>query len=107
MFGVVFAAVQSDMKRLLAYSSIENIGIIVAGIGLAILFKAYAKPLLAAMGKAVWIRYVLVPGLTDDLADEVGHERDDQRREHLRRDRRDVVGGHQRDQGLPLRARSP
>ena len=49
LFGVVFAAVQSDMKRLLAYSSIENIGIIVAGIGLAILFKAYGKTLLAAV----------------------------------------------------------
>ena len=41
LFGVVFAAVQTDMKRLLAYSSIENIGIIVAGIGLAMLFTAY------------------------------------------------------------------
>jgi formate hydrogenlyase subunit 3/multisubunit Na+/H+ antiporter MnhD subunit len=49
LFGVVFAAVQSDMKRLLAYSSIENIGIIVAGIGLVILFKSYGKPLLAAI----------------------------------------------------------
>ncbi len=49
LFGVIFATVQSDMKRLLAYSSIENIGIIVAGIGLTILFKAYAKPLLAAI----------------------------------------------------------
>jgi formate hydrogenlyase subunit 3/multisubunit Na+/H+ antiporter MnhD subunit len=49
LFGVIFAAVQSDMKRLLAYSSIENIGIIVAGIGLAILFKAYDKTLLAAI----------------------------------------------------------
>ncbi len=49
LFGVVFAAVQTDMKRLLAYSSIENIGIIVAGIGLAILFKAYGKTLLAAI----------------------------------------------------------
>ena len=49
LYGVVFAAVQSDMKRLLAYSSIENIGIIVAGIGLAILFKAYDKTLLAAI----------------------------------------------------------
>jgi len=37
------------MKRLLAYSSIENIGIIVAGIGLAVLFKAYGKTLLAAI----------------------------------------------------------
>jgi len=46
---VVFAAVQTDMKRLLAYSSIENIGIIAAGIGLAILFHAYDKGLLAAI----------------------------------------------------------
>jgi formate hydrogenlyase subunit 3/multisubunit Na+/H+ antiporter MnhD subunit len=49
LFGVIFAAVQTDMKRLLAYSSIENIGIIVAGIGLTILFKAYDKTLLAAL----------------------------------------------------------
>jgi formate hydrogenlyase subunit 3/multisubunit Na+/H+ antiporter MnhD subunit len=49
LFGVIFAAVQTDMKRLLAYSSIENIGIIVAGIGLAMLFKAYDKPILAAI----------------------------------------------------------
>jgi formate hydrogenlyase subunit 3/multisubunit Na+/H+ antiporter MnhD subunit len=49
LFGVVFAAAQTDMKRLLAYSSIENIGILVAGIGLALLYTAYAKPLLAAI----------------------------------------------------------
>ena len=49
LFGVVFAAAQTDMKRLLAYSSIENIGIIVAGIGLAIVFKSYGKTLLAAI----------------------------------------------------------
>jgi formate hydrogenlyase subunit 3/multisubunit Na+/H+ antiporter MnhD subunit len=49
LFGVIFATVQTDMKRLLAYSSIENIGIIVAGIGLAILFKSYDKTLLAAL----------------------------------------------------------
>ena len=49
LFGVIFAAAQSDMKRLLAYSSIENIGIIVAGIGLTILFKAYDKTLLSAI----------------------------------------------------------
>jgi formate hydrogenlyase subunit 3/multisubunit Na+/H+ antiporter MnhD subunit len=49
LYGVIFAAAQTDMKRLLAYSSIENIGIIVAGIALAILFKTYDKPLLAAI----------------------------------------------------------
>jgi formate hydrogenlyase subunit 3/multisubunit Na+/H+ antiporter MnhD subunit len=49
LFGVIYATVQTDMKRLLAYSSIENIGIIVAGIGLTILFKANGKTLLAAI----------------------------------------------------------
>jgi formate hydrogenlyase subunit 3/multisubunit Na+/H+ antiporter MnhD subunit len=49
LFGVIFATVQTDMKRLLAYSSIENIGIIFVGIGLTILFKSYDKTLLAAI----------------------------------------------------------
>jgi formate hydrogenlyase subunit 3/multisubunit Na+/H+ antiporter MnhD subunit len=49
LYGVIFAAVQTDMKRLLAYSSIENIGIIVVGIGLTILFKSYGKTLVAAI----------------------------------------------------------
>ncbi|MHB1290780.1 MAG: hydrogenase 4 subunit B [Sulfuricella sp.] len=49
LFGVLFAAVQTDMKRLLAYSSIENIGIILAGIGLAIIFHSFHKDALAAL----------------------------------------------------------
>ncbi len=47
--GIVFAAVQTDMKRLLAYSSIENIGVIFVGLGLAILFHALGMPVLAAL----------------------------------------------------------
>ena len=35
LYGVVFAAVQTDMKRLLAYSSIENVGLLFTGLGLA------------------------------------------------------------------------
>lgn len=49
IFGAVFSAVQSDMKRLLAYSSIENIGLIVVGVGLTLTFKAFEMPLLAAL----------------------------------------------------------
>ena len=49
MFGVVFAAAQVDMKRLLAYSSIENIGLIVMALGLAIVFTAYQMNSLAAL----------------------------------------------------------
>jgi len=49
VFGVMFAAVQGDMKRLLAYSSIENIGLLLVGIGLTIIFHAYGKDALAAL----------------------------------------------------------
>src|SRR5665213_2297372 len=49
MFGAIFAAVQSDMKRLLAYSSIENIGLIFTGIGLSIVFETHNLHLYAAL----------------------------------------------------------
>ncbi len=49
LYGVVFAAVQTDMKRLLAWSSIENVGIIFTGIGLAIVFGGLNMPSLSAL----------------------------------------------------------
>jgi formate hydrogenlyase subunit 3/multisubunit Na+/H+ antiporter MnhD subunit len=49
VFGVMFAAVQEDMKRLLAYSSIENIGLLLVGIGLTIIFHVYGKEVLATL----------------------------------------------------------
>lgn len=49
LYGVVFAAAQSDMKRLLAYSSIENLGIIFTAFGLAIVFHGVGMPMLAAL----------------------------------------------------------
>lgn len=49
LFGVLYATVQSDMKRLLAYSSIENIGLIAVGIGLTLIFHAYKMEGLAAL----------------------------------------------------------
>jgi len=49
LYGVIFAAVQSDMKRLLAWSSIENIGVIVAAFGLTLIFYTEGKGALAAL----------------------------------------------------------
>src|ERR1035437_5790293 len=49
LFGAIFAAVQTDMKRLLAYSSIENVGLIFTGIGLSILFETSNMHLFAAL----------------------------------------------------------
>ncbi len=49
LYGVVFAAAQTDMKRLLAWSSIENVGIIFAGLGLAVVFHGVGMSALAAL----------------------------------------------------------
>jgi len=49
LYGVTFAAVQTDMKRLLAWSSIENLGIVFAAIGLGVLFHGVGMNSLAAL----------------------------------------------------------
>jgi len=59
LFGAVFAAVQVDMKRLLAYSSIENIGLVVMGLGLAIVFAAYRMSSLAALALTAMLYHCL------------------------------------------------
>jgi formate hydrogenlyase subunit 3/multisubunit Na+/H+ antiporter MnhD subunit len=59
LFGVIFAAVQVDMKRLLAYSSIENIGIILVGIGLTLIFHAFHKDPLAALALTATLYHAL------------------------------------------------
>jgi formate hydrogenlyase subunit 3/multisubunit Na+/H+ antiporter MnhD subunit len=49
LYGVVFAAAQTDMKRLLACSSIENIGVLFTGLGLALVFRGAGMSLVAAL----------------------------------------------------------
>jgi formate hydrogenlyase subunit 3/multisubunit Na+/H+ antiporter MnhD subunit len=49
LFAVLFAAAQTDMKRLLAYSSIENMGLIMVAMGLALIFRAHGLNGLAAL----------------------------------------------------------
>jgi formate hydrogenlyase subunit 3/multisubunit Na+/H+ antiporter MnhD subunit len=49
LYGIVFAAAQTDMKRLLAFSSIENLGILFAALGLALVFHGSGLPLAAAL----------------------------------------------------------
>jgi hydrogenase-4 component B len=52
LYGVLSALAQSDYKRLLAYSSIENIGIIGIGLGLGWTGRAYHESWLTALGFA-------------------------------------------------------
>ena len=55
MLGIVFAFVQNDFKRLLAYCSVENIGIIMIGVGVALLAVTH--------GDALWGRLALAGAL--------------------------------------------
>lgn len=50
ILGVVFALAQHDLKRLLAYHSVENIGIILMGLGIAMLGQAGNQPVLTVLG---------------------------------------------------------
>ncbi len=67
LFGVVLSAVQTDMKRLLAYSSIENIGLMFVGIGLTILFRAYGMAALAALSLTATLYHVASHGAFKSL----------------------------------------
>jgi hydrogenase-4 component B len=49
VLGVLYAIIDSDLKRLLAYSSVENVGVILLGIGGALLFHSYNLNSLAAL----------------------------------------------------------
>jgi len=44
LFGVLYALMQHDLKRLLAYHSVENIGIILLGLGMAMVFIGFGHP---------------------------------------------------------------
>ncbi len=59
IIGVLYALGQHDIKRLLAYHSIENIGIIIMGIGTALIGMSSGSPLLVLLGMAGALLHVL------------------------------------------------
>jgi hydrogenase-4 component B len=65
--GIAYAVGQRDLKRLLAYSSIENIGIIVMGIGVALTGLASGIPILFVLGMAGALLHVLNHALFKSL----------------------------------------
>ncbi len=50
VFGILYAVVESDIKKMLAFSSIENVGIILMGVGVSMIFMASGQAELAAFG---------------------------------------------------------
>ncbi len=67
IMGVAFALAQHDIKRLLAYHSVENIGIILIGLGCALLGQSYHHPSLVALGLAGALLHVVNHGLFKSL----------------------------------------
>ncbi|MGC8624243.1 MAG: proton-conducting transporter membrane subunit [Phycisphaerae bacterium] len=67
VLGVAFALGQHDIKRLLAYHSIENIGIILMGLGLALIGIALHRPVWVVLGIAGCLLHVWNHGLFKSL----------------------------------------
>jgi formate hydrogenlyase subunit 3/multisubunit Na+/H+ antiporter MnhD subunit len=62
LLGILLALAQHDLKRLLAYSSVENAGIIAMALGLGILGSAYGRPVVSVLGWAGALVHVLNHG---------------------------------------------
>src|SRR3984957_15901981 len=65
--GVLYALMQHDLKRLLAYHTVENIGIIFIGLGLALAFRANAMNVAAALALAAALFHVLTHSVFKSL----------------------------------------
>jgi len=65
--GVLYALMQHDLKRLLAYHTVENIGIIYIGLGLALAFQANAMHWAAALALTAALFHVLNHSLFKSL----------------------------------------
>ncbi len=66
-WGVLFAMQEQDLKSLLAYSSIENIGLILMGIGVCLYCRNSGEPLAAAIALAAAIFHCINHGLFKSL----------------------------------------
>ena len=67
LYGILYALTQKDIKKLLAYSSIENIGIMGVGIGIGMLGLSYGNPLVSALGFTGGILHVLNHSIFKEL----------------------------------------
>jgi formate hydrogenlyase subunit 3/multisubunit Na+/H+ antiporter MnhD subunit len=67
VMGVLYALMQHDLKRLLAYHTVENIGIIFIGLGLALAFKSQGMMFAAALALTAALLHVLNHSLFKSL----------------------------------------
>ncbi|HXZ17496.1 MAG TPA: hydrogenase 4 subunit B, partial [Roseiarcus sp.] len=67
LLGVIYALMQHDLKRLLAYHTVENIGIIYIGLGLALGFKVFGMPAAASLALTAGLLHVFNHSLFKSL----------------------------------------
>lgn len=67
LYGILYAITQNDIKKLLAYSSIENIGIIGTGIGVGMIGTSYHQPLVEILGYSGGILHILNHSIFKEL----------------------------------------
>lgn len=67
LWGVLQALMEHDLKRLLAYHTVENIGIIFIGLGLALAFRAAGMPIAAALALTAALFHVFNHSLFKSL----------------------------------------
>ncbi len=67
VLGVLYAVMQQDVKRLLAYSTVENVGIVFIGLGLGMAFRASNMPVLAALSITAALLHVFNHSLFKSL----------------------------------------
>ena len=67
VMGVLYALMQRDLKRVLAYSTIENIGIVFVALGLALAFEASAMESAAALALTAALLHVFNHSLFKNL----------------------------------------
>jgi hydrogenase-4 component B len=67
LLGVMYALIESDIKRMLAFSTVENIGIILIALGVAMVFKSYGLDELAALAMIACLMHVLSHALFKSL----------------------------------------
>ncbi len=59
LVGILYATTEGDMKTMLAHSSIENAGIIVAAIGAFLVFRAFSEPVAAALALSAALYHIV------------------------------------------------
>jgi formate hydrogenlyase subunit 3/multisubunit Na+/H+ antiporter MnhD subunit len=67
VMGILYALMEKDLKRLLAYSTIENVGVIFASLGLALAFRANGMGVAAALAFTAALFHVLNHSLFKSL----------------------------------------